>query len=112
MPCGIVPMYELLVPGRSILAQLRYLQFLLVEVKAVPLSSIVALRAQREQEEHNSDLEEAYHPVIVAVAQAAAGGQPDISFLQEDQHCSARPDLRICIHGQPKYPAGEVWPCT
>ncbi|CAL8464685.1 g4220 [Coccomyxa elongata] len=60
VPCAVVPINVLLLPGRSILAQLRYLRFLLMEAKAVPLSSIVAM---------------------------------------------PRPDLRICINGQPKYPA-------
>ncbi|BDA49441.1 hypothetical protein COCOBI_14-0580 [Coccomyxa sp. Obi] len=105
VPCEIVPLDELLVPSRSMLAKLRYLRFLLMEAPAVSLSSILQMRSKRQQENQKHDLELPYHPVIVAVAKAAAAGQPEISFLKEDHHGPARPDMRCCINGQPKYPA-------
>ena len=103
VPCQICPTHYMLSPCHPILAELRYLRFKLGNSQYIPLSAIINMRRERQQQEPQ-DLEVPYHRIVVAVAEAAADGQDGISFLKEDHQGSARPDLRCCVHGQPKYP--------
>lgn len=74
--------------------------------KKLNLEGLVKMRTKRLEQNAPHDTELPYHSHILAIMEAASGGQVGISFAKEDHSAGdkAREDIRGCVNGGPVHP--------
>ncbi|EFJ18312.1 hypothetical protein SELMODRAFT_420115 [Selaginella moellendorffii] len=106
IPRQIVGVDELLESPRHLVAELRWLHFLLYEAKETDLTDVLNMRKGRSKTQNDKELE--YHPLLFKFMEASSGGQPEVKFLREVHVGGAREDLSSSILGGKFNEAHEV----